>query len=273
MAKHKKTFTVGWLYPDLMNIYGDRGNILTLLKRAEWRDYDAKLLELGRGTTKQMEEVDVFFFGGGQDREQALVYEDLLEHKQPPLERAVQAGAAVLALAGGYQLLGHFYQTAEGERFPGIGLIDVKTEAGKKRFIGDVIVEAGIEGLHPGTLVGFENHSGRTYLGSGARPLGKVRMGSGNNGSDGTEGCLQGGVVGTYLHGSLLLKNPHLADHLIRSALRRRGVDELSRLDDSVELAAHEWILERAQRRQPARAHPPQRPRSTPTATAELPAP
>ena len=263
MPRHKKTFTVGWLYPDLMNIYGDRGNILTLLKRAEWRGYDARLLELGRGTTRRMDEVDVFFFGGGQDREQALVYEDLLEHKQPPLERAVAAGAMVLAVCGGYQLLGHYYQTGEGERFPGIGLIDVRTEAGKKRFIGDVVVDTDMVDLKPTTLVGFENHSGRTFLGSKASPIGKVRLGFGNNGSDGTEGCLQGGVVGTYLHGSLLPKNPHLADHLIRSALRRRGVDELSPLDDSAELSAHERILERAQRRSPAHARHEQQIRSS----------
>ena len=248
MAKRKKTFTVGWLYPDLMNIYGDRGNILTLLKRAEWRGYEARLIELGRGTTNQMDQVDVFFFGGGQDREQALVYADLLEFKQAPLERAVNNGAAVLAVCGGYQLLGHYYQTAEGERFPGIGMIDIRTEAGKKRFIGDVVVDANIETLTPKTLVGFENHSGRTFLGPKARPLGKTRLGFGNNGSDGMEGCLQGTVLGTYMHGSLLPKNPHLADYLIRSALIRQGVDELSPLDDSVELAAHERILQRAQR-------------------------
>jgi CobQ-like glutamine amidotransferase family enzyme len=159
----------------------------------------------------------------------------------------------VLAVCGGYQLLGHFYQTAEGERFPGIGLIDVKTEAGKKRFIGDVIVEAGIEGLHPSTLVGFENHSGRTFLGAAARALGRVRLGSGNNGADGTEGCLQGGVLGTYLHGSLLPKNPQLADYLIRRAMTRRGVSELQPLDDSIELAAHERILQRAQPGAPQR--------------------
>ena len=231
-----------------MNIYGDRGNILSLLKRAEWRGYDARLIELGRGTTKRMDEVDVFFFGGGQDREQALVYEDLLEHKQPPLEQAMTNGAQILAVCGGYQLLGHYYQTAEGERFPGIGMIDVKTEAGKKRFIGDVVVDTQIDDVEPSTLVGFENHSGRTFLGPKARPLGRVRLGFGNNGADGTEGCLQGGVLGTYLHGSLLPKNPHLADHLIRSALRRRGVADLSPLDDSVEMAAHEQILERAPR-------------------------
>ena len=242
-------FTVGWLYPDLMNIYGDRGNILTLLRRAQWRDYEPRLLELGRGTIEQMDEVDVFFFGGGQDREQALVYEDLLEFKQPPLERAVAEGAQVLAVCGGYQLLGHYYQTAEGERFPGIGLIDVRTEAGKKRFIGDVVVETRIAQLRPSTLVGFENHSGRTLLGPKAKPLGRVVLGHGNNGSDGHEGVVQGGVLGTYLHGSLLPKNPHLADHLILAALRRRGVAELSPLDDSAELAAHERILQRAQRR------------------------
>jgi CobQ-like glutamine amidotransferase family enzyme len=249
----KQRFTVGWLYPDLMNIYGDRGNILTLIKRAEWRGFDARAVELGRGVVKGMESVDVFFFGGGQDREQALVYEDLLEHKQAPLEHAVGAGAMVLAVCGGYQLLGHYYQTAEGERFPGIGLIDVKTEAGKKRFIGDVVVDVGIEGLHPQTLVGFENHSGRTYLGAAARPLGRVRLGSGNNGSDGTEGCLQGGVIGTYLHGSLLPKNPQLADYLIRRAMTRRGVSVLQPLDDSIELAAHARILQRAQARAPER--------------------
>ncbi len=251
----KKTFTVGWLYPDLMNIYGDRGNVLTLLKRAEWRDFDARLVELGRGNTKQMDEVDVFFFGGGQDREQALVYEDLLEFKQPPLERAVANGAGILAVCGGYQLLGHYYQTAEGERFPGIGMIDVRTDAGKKRCIGDVVVETNIETLNPKTLVGFENHSGRTFLGPKAAPLGKTRIGCGNNGGDGMEGCVQGNVIGTYLHGSLLPKNPHLADYLIRNALIRRSgraqgapsqFELLSPLDDSVELAAHERILLRA---------------------------
>jgi len=249
MAKRKNRFTVGWLYPDLMNIYGDRGNILTLLKRAEWRGFDARAIELGRGAVEGMADVDVFFFGGGQDREQALVYDDLIELKQEPLEAAVGEGSMVLAVCGGYQLLGHYYQTAEGEKFPGIGLIDVRTEAGKKRFIGDVVVDAGIEGLEPPTLVGFENHSGRTFLGPGARPLGKVRLGSGNNGSDGTEGCVQGGVIGTYLHGSLLPKNPHVADYLIRRALTRRGLSELAPLDDSTELAAHARILQRAQPR------------------------
>ena len=242
------TFTVGWLYSDLMNIYGDRGNIITLLKRAEWHGFEPRLVELGRGASEQMADVDVFFFGGGQDREQALVYNDLLEYKREPLENAVKEGAQVLAVCGGYQLLGHYYQTAEGDRFDGIGLIDVATEAGTKRYIGDVVVQTSIEGLTPDTLVGFENHSGRTFLGKDVKPLGKVLMGKGNNGSDKTEGCVQGGVIGTYLHGSLLPKNPHLADYLIKRALTRRGVADLSPLDDSAELAAHGWILQRAQR-------------------------
>jgi CobQ-like glutamine amidotransferase family enzyme len=244
----KIQFIVGWLYPDLMNIYGDRGNILTLLQRAAWRGFETRLVELGRGSTEGMDEVDVFFFGGGQDREQALVYEDLLELKQPLLELAVGEGAQILAVCGGYQLLGHYYQTAEGERFPGIGLIDVTTEAGKRRFIGDVVIETALGGLQPNTLVGFENHSGRTFLGEKTKPLGKVLLGNGNNGSDGQEGCIQGGIIGSYLHGSLLPKNPHLADYLIRAALRRRGVADLSPLDDSAELSAHERILQRAQR-------------------------
>jgi len=242
-------FTVGWLYPDLMNIYGDRGNILTLLRRAEWHGFEASVVELGRGAATQMDEVDVFFFGGGQDREQALIYDDLREFKQASLQQAVANGAQVLAVCGGYQLLGHYYQTGDGERYDGIGLIDVRTEAGKKRFIGDVVVLSGIDGLTPSTLVGFENHSGRTFLGPNARPLGKVLKGHGNNGSDHQEGCVQGGVIGTYMHGSLLPKNPHLADHLIVGALRRRGGGALSHLDDSAELAAHGWILQRAQRR------------------------
>jgi len=247
-----KRFTVGWLYPDLMNIYGDRGNILTLLKRAEWRGFEPKLLEIQRGPATSMEEVDVFFFGGGQDREQALIYDDLRQFKQESLRKAVNDGAQVLAVCGGYQLLGHYYQTAEGERFDGIGLLDVTTQAGKKRFIGDVVVETTIEGLRPASLVGFENHSGRTFLGANARPLGRVVMGHGNNGSDKTEGAVQsigGAIIGTYLHGSLLPKNPHLADHLIGAALKRRGDGALSALDDSAELAAHGWILQRAQQR------------------------
>lgn len=234
--------TVGWLYPDLMNIYGDRGNVLTLLQRARWRGFEARLLEFGKGVAAGIEEVDVFFFGGGQDREQALVYDDLLETKAVPLARAIENGAAVLAVCGGYQLLGHYYETASGERFPGIGLLDARTEPGPRRCIGDVVVEADASlGLEPSTLVGFENHSGRTFLGEGVRPLGRVIRGHGNNGADGTEGVVSGGLFGTYLHGSLLPKNPHLADLIISRALHRR----LEPLDDDLELTAHRRIVER----------------------------
>ncbi len=238
----QRRFTVGWLYPDLMNIYGDRGNILTLLNRAAWRGYDARLLNLGKGSSAGMEEVDVFFFGGGQDKEQALVYDDLIETKAVPLAAAVERGAAILAVCGGYQLLGHYYQTADGERLPGIGLLDATTLAGSKRCIGDVVIEAeaGLE-LEPRTIVGFENHSGRTFLGQGVKPLGRVRSGSGNNGADGTEGAVQGNLFGTYLHGSLLPKNPHLADLVIARALGGQQAP----LDDSLELMAHARIVER----------------------------
>ena len=242
-------FTVGWLYPDLMNIYGDRGNVLTLLKRAQWRGFDARLLELPRGTVEGMEQVDVFFFGGGQDREQALVYDDLLEAKALPLGKAVSERAAVLAVCGGYQLLGHYYQTSTGERFPGIGLLDLYTEAGSTRCIGNVVVEANPElGLEPRTIVGFENHSGRTFLGAGLKPLGKILAGRGNNGEDGTEGVVSGTVFGTYLHGSLLPKNPHLADLIVGRALRRRAAGALPPLDDALELAAHARIVDRETR-------------------------
>ena len=241
-------FTIGWLYADLMNIYGDRGNILTLLKRAEWRGLESNVIELGRGRATNMDDVDVFFFGGGQDREQALIYDDLRQFKQEALQDATADGAQILAVCGGYQLLGHYYQTADGQRFDGIGMLDVKTEAGKKRFIGDVVVETNLEDVSPSTLVGFENHSGRTFLGANAKPLGTVLVGKGNNGSDKTEGAVQGNIIGTYLHGSLLPKNPHLADHIIGRALRRRGDAALSALDDSEELAAHGWILQRARR-------------------------
>ncbi len=235
-------FTIGWLYPDLMNIYGDRGNVLTLLQRARWRGLDARVIELGKGVTSGIDEVDVFFFGGGQDREQGLVYDDLLETKAVHLARAVQSGAAVLAVCGGYQLLGHYYDTTAGERFPGIGLLDARTEPGPRRCIGDVVVEADPDlGLAPATLVGFENHSGRTFLGEGVRPLGRVLRGSGNNGADGTEGAVSRNLFGTYLHGSLLPKNPHLADLIISRALDRR----LDPLDDTLELTAPRRIIDR----------------------------
>ena len=240
-------FVIGWLYPDLMNIYGDRGNVVSLARRAEWRGFEVEILELGKGAGDRMEDVDIFFFGGGQDREQELVYDDLLESKALPLGRALAGGAAMLAVCGGYQLLGHHYETAAGERLAGLGLIDLHTVAGKDRCIGNVVVDAADLGLRPATLVGFENHSGRTRLGPGLRPLGRVVRGFGNNGEDHGEGVVWNRVIGTYLHGSLLPKNPHLADWLIGRALERRGggVATLAPLDDILELEAHARVLER----------------------------
>ena len=234
---------IGWLYPDLMNIYGDRGNVRTLEQRALWRGIEAEVVELRKGSGGDLDGIDIFFFGGGQDREQELVYADLLELKADPLGRAIGSGAAMLAVCGGYQLLGHEYETAAGERLPGLGFLDLRTEAGPSRAIGNVVVDASDLGLDPPTLVGFENHSGRTWLGPGLKPLGRVLRGHGNNGEDGGEGVVAGAIVGTYLHGSLLPKNPHLADWLIAQALARRpGADPLAPLDDSLELEAHRTV-------------------------------
>jgi len=231
--------TLAWLYPDLMNLYGDRGNILALQRRAEWRGIQVEVLPLSLGDAFPKGAVDIVFFGGGQDKEQRLVAQDLLETKGEALRAAIEEGLPVLAICGGYQLLGEYYQPAEGERLPGIGALPVETIAGRRRHIGNVVVETDLFGP-PQTLVGFENHSGCTFLKPGARPLGRVLQGGGNNGRDGTEGVVHRNAIGTYLHGSLLPKNPMLADFLLRQALRRRyGVEELAPLEDGLEERAH----------------------------------
>ena len=230
---------IGHLYAEEMNIYGDRGNVLTLRRRAEWRGIEVTVEAIGRTAAPAGPEFDLLFWGGGQDRDQALVLSDLLERKAGFIRAAVAAGAVVLAVCGGYQLLGRSYETAHGQRLPGLGLLDLFTVPGRRRQIGNVLVDAGRLGIEPRTLVGFENHSGRTYLGPGLAPLGTVRRGFGNNGEDGQEGVAAGNVFGTYLHGSLLPRNPQLADLLIGRALARQGAGALMTLDDTVELAAH----------------------------------
>jgi CobQ-like glutamine amidotransferase family enzyme len=231
---------IGHLYGHEMNIYGDRGNIITLVKRAAWRGIEVGVEIIGPDQPAAFERFDLLFWGGGQDRDQGLIFRDLVDRKAPALRRAVDQGIVVLAVCGGFQLLGEYYQTAEGERIDGLGLIDLRTRAGASRSIGNVLVDVAELGLSPATLVGFENHSGRTYLGAGVRPLGRVLVGAGNNGEDGTEGVAHGNVFGTYLHGSLLPKNPHLADLLIERALRRRDpAARLPLLDDEAELGAH----------------------------------
>jgi CobQ-like glutamine amidotransferase family enzyme len=236
------------LYPRLMNIYGDRGNIICLRRRCETRGIDFEVSELEPGDAFDPAAYDMAFIGGAQDREQQAVAEDLIETKGEAVREGVDEGNVVLAVCGGYQLMGHFYREASGRELPGLGILDIWTahpgpEA--KRFIGNVVIE-----WQDSTLVGFENHGGRTYVGKNAQPLGKVITGFGNNGKDGSEGATYKSVFGTYLHGSLLPKNPQFADNLIRLALVRKYPDvQLSPLDDMVETMAHEEAVRLATRK------------------------
>jgi CobQ-like glutamine amidotransferase family enzyme len=229
------------LYPDQMNIYADRGNILFLQRRCEWRGIRFSHAAAGPGESVDPSAHDFFYLGGGQDRDQRAVAADMVETKQSTLASAVDDGAVLLGVCGGYQLLGHSYQLGE-ERLPGLGLVDLETvrEEGP-RLIGNVAIETTLGGKKK-VLAGFENHGGRTYLGDGCVPLGRVLSGFGNNGRDGQEGVRQGNLFGTYLHGPLLPKNAWLADHLISLALERQtgSPPQLEPLDDRLEQAAHE---------------------------------
>jgi len=210
--------TLGHLYPDQLNLYGDRGNILTLLQRCQWRGIQLRVVELGIGDALDPDAYDMLFIGGGQDREQAPVAQDLYETKSIGLWSAIEDDMPVLAVCGGYQLLAHYYRPANGPDMKGLGVFDAWTiHRGAKapRCIGDVAIT-----WNGQTLVGFENHGGQTYLGT-AKPLGKVLKGYGNNAQDGTEGAIYRNAYGTYLHGSLLPKNPHFADYMIELALKR----------------------------------------------------
>jgi lipid II isoglutaminyl synthase (glutamine-hydrolysing) len=232
------------LYGDLMNLYGDRGNIMALRRRCEWRGVELDLRLVSIGEPLHPKDSDIFFFGGGQDREQLTVSADLARGKGQALAEAVESGAALLSVCGGYQLLCHYFHTSEGTDIPGVGLFNAHTVAGNVRFVGNVVAESTIDGGEH-TLVGFENHSGRTYLGEGLQPLGRVIIGNGNNGEDRTEGAAYRNAVGTYLHGPVLPKNPRLADWLIQAALERRyGKDAtLPPLDDYRETEAHESVM------------------------------
>ena len=236
---------IAHLYADEMNIYGDRGNILTLQRRAEWRGIPVEVRAIGRGPAPDLSDIDLIFWGGGQDRDQELVFTDAAAHKVDAIRRAIDGGAVVLAVCGGYQLLGEYYVTADGKRLPGLALVDLHTVPGTRRNIGNILIETNGLGLRPQTLVGFENHSGKTYLGRGLTPLGQVVRGAGNNGEDRTEGVAWGNVFGTYLHGSLLPKNPHFADLLIQRALSRQGGGTLAPLAATEELQAHQSVSER----------------------------
>ena len=238
-------FNILHLYPDHMNLYGDRGNVLALSKRAQWRNIATTITRREAGEDVSWDTVDFVFMGGGEDSHQSRIADDLLSLGDELLPRLVD-GLPMLAICGAYQLLGQYYKTASGEKLPGLGFLDVWTEPGEDRAIGDVVTETLLP-IQPASLVGFENHGGRTYLGPQAKPLGRIRLGRGNNGTDGTEGALQGRVVGTYLHGSLLPKNPHLADLLLSWALERQGLSEpLEYLAIDEEMRAHQAIVARS---------------------------
>jgi lipid II isoglutaminyl synthase (glutamine-hydrolysing) len=229
------TLRVCSLYPELMNIYADRGNIAVLRARCEWRGLGFEHAAVSLGEPLDPDAYDLFYMGGGQDRDQAAVAHDMADTKREALHAAAGRGAVMLAVCGGYQLLGHSYELA-GETLPGVGLVDLTTvrEAGP-RLIGNCAIEADL-GRGPQVIAGFENHGGRTYLGAGEEPLGRVLAGHGNNGRDGFEGVHRGNVIGTYLHGPLLPKNVWLADRLIELALEQ----ELEPLEnDELEVAAH----------------------------------
>jgi CobQ-like glutamine amidotransferase family enzyme len=223
------------LYPELMNIYADRGNMQLLQLRCEWRGIEFELAGATLGETIDPDAHDFFYMGGGQDRDQALCAQDMVQTKKEALHAAAERGAVVLAVCGGYQLLGHEYEM-EGERLPGVGLVDLRTvrEPGP-RLIGNCAIEADLGG-GPRVIAGFENHGGRTYLEGGERPLGRVLNGQGNNGRDGFEGVHRDNVIGTYLHGPLLPKNIWLADRLIELAL---GIELEPLANDELEDAAH----------------------------------
>jgi len=241
----KMKLRIAHLYPGLLNIYGDRGNILSILKRCSWRNIEADVTEINQGDAINPDLYDFYFMGGGQDKQQIAVSKELLKHKSA-LTDARDNGAVFLAICGGYQLLGNYYKPHQGEELPGISLLDVITVAGNKRFIGNVTVNLNIEDINPVSLTGFENHSGLTYLQGDTKPLGFVTTGNGNNGRDKTEGAVYKKVFGTYLHGSLLPKNPHFADYLIKLALERKyGEIKLNEINDETEFLAHKKALNR----------------------------
>jgi lipid II isoglutaminyl synthase (glutamine-hydrolysing) len=230
------------LYSKEMNIYGDRGNVITLAQRLVWRGYEAEVIEVGIGQEFDWSKADIVFAGGGQDRGQIAVGNDLQRHGDA-LHKLADAGVPMLTICGTYQLFGREFVTMEGERIPGIGIFKARTVGSAKRMIGNIVVDAG----ELGQLVGFENHSGETFLDEGQAPLGKVGKGFGNNNNSGFEGAVSGNVYGTYCHGPALPKNPQWADAMLAAALRPRGIDELARLDDQIARQAADVAAKRPQ--------------------------
>ncbi len=250
------------LYPDDMNLYGDGGNVIAYQRRCEWRGIDFQVRNVNVGDAVDFSDVDIIFMGGGQDSGQKIVAEDLLE-KGEDIKNEVDKGLPALLICGGFQLFGNYFETADAVRIPGIGIFDAYTIAGEKRFSGNMVVDItpvaleweGRFGLNRDTsrqvtLVGFENHSGQTFLKGNTKPLGRVVCGYGNKGDSGHEGAVYKNAIGTYLHGSVLPKNPYLADHLILAALCRRygKVKPLSCINDTIEMAAHQAAEKRCER-------------------------
>ena len=228
------------LYPKYLNLYGDRGNVLTLINRCMWRGIDVEFKEVDKG--EKIPEAEIYFIGGGQDKQQEEIAQELYKNKAF-LQQQRDNDSVFLGICGGYQLFGHYYQPHDKDRLQGISLINAYTIAGNKRHIGNVTVKTNF--LTPETLVGFENHSGLTYIEEGTEPLGLVDVGNGNNDRDDSEGCRYKNVFGTYLHGSLLPKNPHFADYLLELALKKKYNDEikLTSLNDELEFQAHKSVV------------------------------
>lgn len=233
--------TIGHLYPDLLNLYGDRGNIQCMKMRLEWRGYETQVIEYNLGDVIDFSKLDIVLLGGGSDREQMIVCRRLQEIRKD-FQSYVEDHGVVIAVCGGYQLLGHEYSTPDGD-MEGLHLVDLLTKQGSPRLISNIVLE---NPIFPYPVTGFENHGGRTYLGEGVKPFGTVLHGYGNNGEDKQEGVLYKNVVGTYLHGPLLPKNPHVCDYLLKNALERRGVTRpLEELDDTQEKEANAYIVNR----------------------------
>lgn len=241
VEKNIHTITIGHMYPDAMNVYGDMGNIITLRYRLEQRGYKVAYKPL-HSMAEFDGSIDILLGGGGQDSNQGVIHEDLIRHKKE-LIAACEDGLVCLMICGMYQMFGRRFVLTDGSEIPGAGVIDIETKAGERRLIGNIVLESPF-----GSLVGFENHSGRTYLGSGLAPLGTVQKGFGNNGEDGTEGVIDRNIFGTYMHGPALAKNPRLADEILERLLRRRGLDtQLMMLDDSFEQHAADIAASRPQ--------------------------
>jgi CobQ-like glutamine amidotransferase family enzyme len=237
---------IGHLYPTLMSVAADRGNLFSIEKRCKWRGISIEVDQIFVKQTPDFTGYDLILFHGGADREMEIAARDI-QHKARSMREAAEAGSVFLSVCAGYQLLGHYYKPFQGPELKGAGLLDLYTEGGSTRFMTHMALECDFEQSGKQMLVGYENHSGRTYLGSKARPLGKVLAGWGNNGKDGVEGAIYKNVFGTYLHGPLLPKNPWFTDLLIQLALERRyGKVELAPLDDSTENAAHDAALKLA---------------------------